>query len=72
MRVHYIYSSYAVADLEIFRGGFSLLAKLEMKTEKKKKGLHQLFEFSFFSRARWTALAYHPQHKKSTCWTTKE
>ena len=26
----------------------------------------------FFSRARWTALAYHPQHKKSTCWTTKD
>ena len=28
--------------------------------------------FFFFSRARWTALAYHPQHKKSTCWTTED
>ena len=25
---------------------------------------------NFFPRARWTALAYHSQHKKSTCWTT--
>ena len=27
--------------------------------------------FFFFPRAGWTALAYHPQHKESTCWTTE-
>ena len=47
-----------VADLEIFRGGFSFTkmpAKLEVKTKKKKKkGLHQLFESSFSSSIKCT------------------
>jgi len=45
----------AVADLEIFRGGFSFTktpAKLEVKT--KKKGLHQLFGLSFSSSSKFT------------------
>ena len=40
-----------VADLEIFRGGFSFTktpAKLEVKT-KKKKGLYQVFGLSFLA-----------------------
>ena len=46
---------WAVADLEIFSGGFSFTktpAKLEVKT--KKKGLHQLFESSFSSSSKFT------------------
>jgi len=46
-----------VADLEIFRGDFSFTktpAKLEVKTKKKKKGLHQLFGLSFSSSSNFT------------------
>jgi len=38
--ISYIYRQIAVADLEIFRGGFSFTkmpAKLKVKTKKKKK-----------------------------------
>jgi len=56
----------SVADLEIFRGGFSFTktpAKLEVKT--KKKGL-QLFQSSFSSKftgptdndLKWTKIPY--------------
>jgi len=50
----------AVADLEIFKGGFSLQktpAKLEAKTKKKKKkkGHHQLFLLTAASLAFSTA-----------------
>jgi len=47
----------AVADLEFFGGGFSFTkmpTKLEVKTKKKKKGLHQLFESSFSSNSKFT------------------
>ena len=56
LQIKHITLLYAVADLEIFRGGFSFTktpAKLEVKT-KKKKGLHQLFESSFSSSSKFT------------------
>ena len=58
-----------VADLEIFRGDFRLTktpAKLEVKTKKKKKGLHQLFESPFPIAAVSLPSSTAPQHSNHT------
>ena len=56
----------AVADLEIFRGGFSFTktpAKLEVKTKKKKKKVNTSFLSHFLLAA---SLPFSTQHTNHT------
>ena len=66
-----------VNELTIEPQTFCGLIEIEPKPRKIQRKnqqcvtITQLRLANFFPLAGWTALAYHPQHKEITCWTTE-